>query len=224
MKSSSSHTIFAVSDARGATCQQVVMAAMAQFPDADEHIEVRGGVTSDVLIDQVVKEAQEQDGVIFFTLVAPARRQHLRARAREAHVPVVDILGPAYNALHDLFSSAPMDIPGLLYASNRERFDMMEAIEYTLTHDDGRRARDLDQAHVVLTGVSRAGKSSTAYYLAYHGVKTANVPLVVQVPPPDQLMEVDPGKVVLLRVNRLRLRTVREARSGTMGVIFDWRS
>lgn len=213
------HTIFAVSDARGNTCQQVVMAAMAQFPDSIAPIVVRGGITTDDLIDAVVREAKEQDGVIFFTLATAACRQRLRASARQAQVPVVDILGPACNALHDVFRSAPQDIPGLLYATNPKRFDMMEAIEYTLTHDDGRRPHDLSRAHVVLTGVSRAGKSSTAYYLAYHGVKAANVPLVPEVPPPEQLLEIDPKKVVLLRVNRLRLRSVREARAGTMGVL-----
>ena len=219
MKQSMEHSIFAVSDARGSTCQQVVMAALAQFPGSEAHIEVRGGITTNDLIDAVVKEAKEQDGVIFFTLATSSCRKRMRTSARKAQVAVVDILGPACNALHDVFLSAPQDIPGLLYASNPERFDMMEAIEYTLTHDDGRRPRDLDQAHVVLTGVSRAGKSSTAYYLAYHGVKAANVPLVPEVPPPDQLLETDPHKVVLLRVNRLRLRAIREARADTMGVL-----
>ncbi len=213
------HTIFAVSDARGNTCELVVMAALAQFPAAEGQIVRRGGVTSTDLIDAVVQEARSQEGVIFYTLVNSAARQHMRASARDAQVPAVDILGPACNALHDVFRKAPKDIPGLLYASNPERFDMMEAIEFTLTHDDGRRPRDLPKAHVVLTGVSRSGKSSTSYYLAYHGVKTANVPLVPEVPPPAQLLELDPKRVALLRVNRLRLRSVREARAGTMGVV-----
>lgn len=219
MLDSAPHTIFAVSDARGNTCELVVMAALAQFPDAEGHIVRRGGVTSTEQIDQVVQEAHGQEGVVFYTLVSSAARKHMRRSAREAQVPAVDILGPACNALHDVFRKAPSDIPGLLYASNPERFDMMEAIEFTLTHDDGRRPRDLPEAHVVLTGVSRSGKSSTSYYLAYHGVKAANVPLVPEVPPPEQLLQLDPTRVVLLRVNRMRLRSVREARADTMGVV-----
>ena len=212
-------TIYAVSDGRGTTCELVVRAALAQFPDTTCDIIKRGNVTRRQDVQALVREASARQAIIYYTLVRPEAREEMKSLARELMVPVVDVMGPACQAMFDLFQSRPADIPGLLYKSNPEHFDMMEAIEFTLSHDDGRRARDLHKAHVVLVGVSRAGNSSTAYYLAYHGVKVANVPLVIDMPPPPQLLELDPAKVVGLRVNKLRLSSIRKARVQTMGVV-----
>ena len=128
------------------------------------------------------------------------------------------MLGPAFSALHDLFKRAPRAKPGLLYASNREKFDRQVAIEYTLKHDDGQRSQDLEQADVVLVGVSRVSKSSTCFYLAYEGIKAANVPLLPGARPSAELLDLDPDKVIGLRVNIRRLMTVREARAPDMGL------
>ncbi len=213
-------TIYAVSDARGATCERVVASALAQFPDANYRLVRQHEVSTVEQIRAVVTRAAEsQDSLIFYTLVQAEMRQGLRDAAREQNVPVVDVIGPAFTALHDLFHRTPASIPGLLYKSHPEHFDMMEAIEYTLSHDDGSKPHEMDRAHVVLVGVSRAGKSSTAYYLAYHGVKVANIPLVPGIRPPAQLLEMDPRRVVGIRVNRSRLRSIRASRAATMGVV-----
>jgi regulator of PEP synthase PpsR (kinase-PPPase family) len=137
----------------------------------------------------------------------------MKTGAERLLVPTVDVLGPSFSALHDLFKSAPQHTPGLLYASDRERFDRIEAIDYTLKHDDGQRPHELDQADVVLVGVSRSSKSSTCFYLAYAGIRAANVPLVPGVQPPPLLLRLEPEKVIGLRINVMRLRTVREARA-----------
>ena len=142
----------------------------------------------------------------------------MQAAAALHAVPVVDVLGPALSALHDLFRRDPQAQPGLLYASEREAFDRQEAIDYTLKHDDGRRPDGLGGADVVLAGVSRAGKSSACFYLAYQGVKAANVPLVPGQPVPAELAALPPERVVGLWVNPGRLVAMREARAHRMGV------
>ena len=149
---------------------------------------------------------------MFYTLVAEETRRTMKKLAAEHLVPTVDLLGPVFGALDDLFHSRRKARPGLLYSSEKERFERMRAIDFTLTHDDGARPRELSRADVVLVGVSRSSKSSTCFFLAYRGIRAANVPLVQGVPPPPELLKVPKRRVVGLRVNVQRLITVREVR------------
>jgi len=205
--------IFLVSDGRGETAAQVLNAAIVQFRDQPCETTRRANVRSARRVRAVMREAARAQAVVFYTLVADETRRAMADLARELLVPTVDILGPAFSALHDLFKTAPSYQPGLLYASDREKFDRLEAIDFTLKHDDGQRPEDLHEADVVLVGVSRSSKTSTCFYLAYEGVKAANVPLVPAVEPPPELARLDPARVVGLRVNAMRLATVREARA-----------
>ena len=210
--------IYVVSDGRGETCSQVLKASLVQFEGQRYRTVRRAEVRTVKQVEQAVSKAAESHAVIFYTLVGDETRRAMIRASRERAVPTVDVLGPAFSALHDLFKRDPGGTPGLLYASEREQFDRHEAIDYTLKHDDGQRPHELNQADVVLVGVSRASKSSTCFYLAYEGVKAANVPLIPGVDPLQQLLEVRPEKVVGLRVNVMRLMTVREARSYNMGL------
>jgi len=206
-------TIFIVSDGRGDTCNQLVHAALVQFQDQRYRLVRKAEVRTPEAVESIVAQAAELHAVIFYTLVSSDTREAVKTASEKLLVPIVDVLGPSFSALHDLFKSAPQHTPGLLYASDRERFDRIDAIDYTLRHDDGQRPHELDEADVVLVGVSRASKSSTCFYLAYAGIRAANVPLLPSVPPPSQLLGLDPEKVIGLRINVIRLRTVREARA-----------
>jgi hypothetical protein len=209
--------IFVVSDGRGQTCHQVVNAALVQFKERESRLVRCANVRTPAQVEAIVKRAANEDAIIFYTLVSGETRRAMLEASKRLLVPTVDILGPAFSALHDLFRSAPESKPGLLYESDREHFDRIEAIDYTLTHDDGQRPHELHEADAVLVGVSRAHKSATCFYLAYEGVRAANVPLILQSPPPKELFDLDPRKVVGLRINVMRLRTVREQRLISMG-------
>jgi regulator of PEP synthase PpsR (kinase-PPPase family) len=164
----------------------------------------------------VVRQAARAGAVIFYTLVSEDVRKAMRQTSRDLHVPSIDILGPAFTALHGLFHAQRRSTPGLLYALDRESIDRMDAIDYTLKHDDGQRSEELADADVVLVGVSRASKSTTCFYLAYEGVRAANVPLIPGIPPPAQLLKQPSHKVIGLRVQLSRLLTVREARAANL--------
>ncbi len=209
-------TIFIVSDGRGDTCTQYVRAALVQFAGQEHTMVRKGEVRTARRVKEIVKQAAKGHAIIFYTLVSDETRKAIEDSSRAALVPAVDVLGPAFSALHDLFKSAPGSTPGLLYSSDREHFDRIDAIDYTLKHDDGQRAHELKYADVVLVGVSRASKSSTCFYLAYEGIRAANVPLVPELPPLPQLLKLDPEKVIGLRINVMRLMTVREARATNM--------
>jgi len=213
----SSPVIFVVSDGRGDTCNQVLEAALVQFPDQPREVVRWPEVRTAEEVALVVGAAAARDAIIFYTLVSDETRSALKHGTDRLLVPVVDLLGPAFSALHDVFKSEPAATPGLFYASDRERFDRHAAIDFTLKHDDGQRPDDLDQADVVIVGVSRASKSTTCFYLAYQGVKAANVPLIPTVQPPEALCRLDPSRVIGLRHNITRLMTVREARAVHLG-------
>lgn len=208
-------SIYVVSDGRGQTCSRVLQAALVQFEGHRLTIALESDVRTVERVRAIVEAAARTDAVVFYTLVEDATRRAILQAATRLGVPVVDVLGPVLSALHGLLKRDPQAEPGLLYASEREDFDRQEAIDYTLKHDDGLRPDELDQAHVVLVGVSRTAKSSTCFFLAYHGIKAANVPLLPGLPPPPQLLVLDPRKVIGLWVNPTRLLFVREARAST---------
>jgi len=209
-------TIFVVSDGRGETATQLVTAAVLQF-GKPYRIVRESLVRTPARVEKIVKKAAAANAVIFYTLVADDTRGEMRRSGHEMLVPTVDILGPAFTALGDLFHTERSSTPGLFYRLEHERFDRMAAIDYTLTHDDGQRPHELNQADLVIVGVSRASKSSTCFFLAYHGTKAANVPLLPEIPPPEQLVNLPPNKVIGLRVTVDRLITVREARAAHLG-------
>jgi regulator of PEP synthase PpsR (kinase-PPPase family) len=211
-------TVFIVSDGRGDTAMQVAKAAAVQFEGVSYGTERRAEVSSPEQVRTIVREASRSNAVILYTLVSEDVRKAMRQNSRELHVPSVDLLGPVFTALDGLFHRKRGSTPGLLYALDRERINRMDAIDYTLKHDDGQRPHELSAADVVLVGVSRVSKSTTCFYLAYEGVRAANVPLVEGVDPPRQLLALPPRKVVGLRVQLHRLLTVREKRAGNVGL------
>jgi hypothetical protein len=211
-------TVFVVSDGRGDTAVQVARAAAVQFEGVRYHVARRANVATADQVRAILREASRANAVILYTLVSEEVRKAMRQGSRELHVASVDLLGPVFTAMGGLFQRKRGATPGLLYSLDRERIDRMEAIDYTLKHDDGQRADELDSADVVLVGVSRVSKSTTCFYLAYEGVRAANVPLVEGVAPPKQLLVLPPHKVIGLRVQLARLLTVREKRAGNIGL------
>lgn len=209
-------TILIVSDGRAETANQVLKAAAVQFHE-DYRCLRRPNVRTAEEVVRIVEEAKKLNAVIFYTLVSSETRQAIR-RASGNRVEIVDILGPAFTALKGRFKKKPEAVPGLLYDMERDRFDQMTAFDYALTHDDGQRPHELHRADVVLVGVSRVSKSSTCFYLAYQGVRAANVPLLPDSEPPPQLLKIPRDRVIGLRMNVMRLLRVREARMPDLGV------
>jgi regulator of PEP synthase PpsR (kinase-PPPase family) len=210
-------TMLLVSDGRAETASQVLKAAAVQFQNQDYRCLRRPNVRTPDEVLRIVEEAEKLDAVIFYTLVSNETRQAMR-RASGSTVEIVDILGPAFTALKGQFKKKPGAVPGLLYDMDRDRFDRMTAFDYALAHDDGQRLHELNQADVVLVGVSRSSKSSTCFYLAYQGIRAANVPLLPDREPPAQLLKIPRNRVIGLRINVMRLLRVREGRLPSLAV------
>jgi regulator of PEP synthase PpsR (kinase-PPPase family) len=212
------YTIFIVSDGTCRTCEQVVKAVLVQFENRSPRLIREANVRRPARVVKIVKQAAKARATVFYTLVSLATRRAIKEASADYFVPIVDVLGPALGSLYDMFKSVPRSTPGMLYKSNKDHFDRIEAIDYTLHHDDAAGLSDLDQADVVLVGVSRASKSSTCFYLAYRGICAANVPLFPDEEPPQELLKIDKSKVIGLTLNVYRLQSVREARVRSWGL------
>ena len=205
--------VHVLSGGTGRTCDQVLTAALAQFerPRAELY---RHGELRDVReARSIVRTAAKEHGVICHSLVEPDVRAAVVEAAEASGVPTVDVLGPAISLLEDALGTEALRQPGLSQELHRERFERMDAVDFTLAHDDGLRLYDVHQADVVLVGVSRVAKSVTCFYLAARGLRAANVPLVGRAEAPAELSNVDPHKVFGLTMSAHQMVLVRQARA-----------
>lgn len=205
-------SVLLVSGGTGRTAQHLLAASLAQFPSQNVNVIVRHSVRTGRKAKAVVNEAARMGAVLLHTLVDPKVRHALDTQALVKGIPYVDILGPAMSVLGEHLASVPSGRAGLLYELNREQIDRMDAVDFTLAHDDGQRMDQLDQADVVLVGASRTSKSVTCFYLASRGILAANVPLIPGHPMPKPLTLLDPARAIGLTMNATHLVSLRRTR------------
>ncbi len=217
-------TIYVVSDATGKTGWRVVQAALLQFDDSEVTIKRVGGVIDAAAVSAVMEEAAGTGGLVVHTLVSPELRRIALEAGRRRGIVVIDLLGPVLTRLTEVFQASPKAVPGIFEQLDDEYFARIDAIEYTVNHDDGRNPEDLKEADLVLVGVSRTGKTPLSVFLAYRGWRVANVPVVLNLDPPAQLFRVDPRQVVALTIDAERLLSIRQVRGQRLsrGLAFDY--
>mgnify|MGYP005861845211 CR=1 FL=1 len=194
--------IYIVSGGAGALGKHVARIALSQFPDVDTEIVVIPQIRYVEELPEVVEQVAGRNGVIIHTMVDPVMRRALIRLADERRVPAIDTIGDHLSRLATLFGREPVGLPGLYQREHEVYLERIRAIEYTVEHDDGRNPHELDQAEIVLTGVSRVGKTPLSIYLSVLGWKVANVPLVPGVvEPPPELFQIDRRRVVGLTID-----------------------
>jgi [pyruvate, water dikinase]-phosphate phosphotransferase / [pyruvate, water dikinase] kinase len=205
-----------VSDSTGETAQRLVLALEAQFPDQpfEEIRHPRVENVDDLLI--TVQQARGRPAVMVYTLVEPAMRDAMRQLCRRARVHYCDLLGHPIDSVSRVAGVAARMEPGARAPLDATYFKRIEAIEFAVKYDDGV-GSGLDEADVVLVGVSRTSKTPLSIYLGYLGQKAANVPVVKGITPPSELYEIDPLKIVGLTIDAQRLAEIRQARVRGMG-------
>jgi regulator of PEP synthase PpsR (kinase-PPPase family) len=209
-------TIMVLSGGTGRTGQQVLRSALAQFRDPQIQTILKPGIRSVQAALKAVELARDKNAIVCHTFVEPKIREAVVRECDRHHVPAVDMLGPTLAVLDDHLDASQQQRPGLSYALNKEQFDRMDAVDFTLAHDDGARVKDLDQADVVLVGISRVSKSVTCFYLASRGIRAANIPLLPGVEPPEELLRITSHRVIGLTMNTQRLQQIRAARRGAI--------
>ncbi len=212
------YTIFIVSDATGETAYRVVRAALAQYKDILVEIKWRQGTRTAEQVSTIVEEAAALNGMIVHTLVDPDLRQRLMDESRGRATECIDLIGPVLLHFSDWLGRVPAQQPGLTQQIDEDYFRRITAIEFAVQHDDGRNAHELDQADLVLVGVSRTSKTPLSMYFATRGWLVGNVPLVPGIEPPPILFELPRQRVVALTVRPERLISLRGARQRALGV------
>ena len=210
--------IYVVSGGVGASGEQLVQTVLAQFPDHNVPVITVGNVRQLTQIKRVVAQAQQSGGTIAHTLVDERLRRTLIDLARAENVVALDLAGPLLSRLETVLKRKAVGQPGLYRQFHRAYFERVSAIEFTMAHDDGQHPAGWPQADIVLTGVSRAGKTPLSMYLAVLGWKVVNIPLVPEVPPPPELFKLDRQRVIGLTIRPDQLIVFREQRYNRLGV------
>jgi regulator of PEP synthase PpsR (kinase-PPPase family) len=207
-----------VSDSTGETLITVARAVAAQYTNVTPVEHVYPLVRSQKQLDRVLDEIEEAPGIVLFTLLEKDLVSRLEGKCRDVNIPSLSIIGPVMQMFEAYLGAATAGRVGAQHVLNAEYFKRIDALNYTMLHDDGQLVEGLEEAEVVLVGVSRTSKSPTSIYLANRGVRTANVPLVPGIPIPHQLEVLKTPLVVSLHATPERLIQVRQNRLLSMGV------
>jgi len=213
--------IYIVSGGVGASGELLVHTVLAQFPDVRVPVEIFPHVHDPEDVDAIVAKAAGRGALIVHTLVHSIVRRRLATEAARRNVRAIDLMGPLMDYLSEKLVQKPVGEPGLYRKLYDQYFRRVEAIEYTVAHDDGKRTSELPQADIVLVGVSRVGKTPLSMYLAMQGWKVANVPFVPSVRLPEELWQVDRRRVVGLTIEPPQLAIHRRHREQRLGVAAD---
>ncbi len=211
-------TIYIISDGTGETASTMIRAALVQYANQDVNIVRCKNVRTIEQIEPIMDEIYERKAMIIHTVVSDVLRTKISELAGNKGVHHVDLLGPLLNELNKYFGvGSGSQTVGLLRAVDERYFKRIEAIEYTVKHDDGKLLTDLNDADIVLVGISRTSKTPLSIFLSHKGWKVANVPLVLNSPLPKELFEVDQRKVVGLIIDTESLIRIRRKRLEKFG-------
>jgi [pyruvate, water dikinase]-phosphate phosphotransferase / [pyruvate, water dikinase] kinase len=210
--------VYVVSDSVGETAEFVVKAVATQFNGGQ--VEIRRNSYVDDLedIEDVIALASVGRSIIAYTIVIPDLKEYLDRRAKEEQIIAVDLLSPLMNAFTTSFNKQPHHQPGLMRKLDEEYFKKIEAIEFAVKYDDGRDPRGILKADIVLVGVSRTSKTPLSMYLAHKRFKVANVPLVPEVPAPEELFEIPRKNTIGLIISPDKLNEIRTERLKALGL------
>jgi regulator of PEP synthase PpsR (kinase-PPPase family) len=209
--------IVIISDGTGETATAISRAVMAQFKEREVFFTRYKNIRTTEQIDAIFTEAAIHHDLVIHTIVSGKLREYIAEISRTKRVRTLDLIGPALTAFSNYFNQEPMSEPGLLHAVNDEYYKRVEAMEFTLNHDDGRNLASLHLADVILVGVSRTSKTPLSVYLSQHGIKVVNIPMIKDQPLPTELFEVDQRKIFALTIDPESLREIRKNRLQRLG-------
>ncbi len=202
-----------ISDATGETLVSLAKAACAQFADIRPQEHVYALVRSERQLQRALKQIKDLPGIVMFTMMSEELRETLEEKCRAWSIPCIAVLDPVLTSLEAYLGAESSHKPGGQHEMDAEYFRRIEALSYTIHHDDGQVMDDLSNADVILVGVSRTSKTPTCIYLANRGVKAANIPIVPNIDLPPDLYQASgplivgliatPDRLIKIRRNRL---------------------
>src|SRR5271168_301421 len=205
-------TIFILSDGTGETASTIVKAALVQYPDRDISLVRCKNIRTEEQIENMVDEVKSRKGAVVFTVVSHHLREKIEELCQSQGVPYTDLFGPLLTMFSGYFEKEANFTAGLLRQTDEKYFKRIAAIEFTVKHDDGKEVRDLDNSDIVLVGISRTSKTPLSIFLSHKGWKVSNIPIVLNVPLPEQLFKIDQKKIVGLTIDLEKLLRIRKNR------------
>jgi len=210
-----------LSDSTGETAEKVVRAAMLQFPHSGAQIRLHTRVRTKEAARPILERAAREGALVVFTVVSPELREFIHAQSYELKVESLDLIGSLIGKLSDFLDRQPINTPSSALPLSDEYFRRIEAVEFTVKSDDGKEPRNFKKADLVLVGVSRTSKTPLSTLLAQRGIKVANQPLVLGIPPPPELDEAPQDRIVGLTIELTQLVEIRKARLKQLGMPVD---
>ncbi len=209
--------IYILSDGTGETAATMVRAALVQYNAQEVNIIRCKNLRSEENILKIIDECFEKRGMIAYTFAGLAIRKKIAEVCTEKSIPSTDLLGPLIGSLDEFFGVPSASRVGALRQTDDSYFKRIEAIEYTVRHDDGKTSTELDKADIVLVGISRTSKTPLSIFLSHKGWKVANIPLVIGSPLPEQLFKIDQRKIIGLIIDIHSLQRIRKNRLEKFG-------
>ena len=217
-KSKQKKILYLVGEGTGDTISKIARAALAQFHRENVIVKSFFLVTDEYHVKRIIKQASHDDALIAFSIVQPDLRDYLIKLAEQKSIKAIDVIGNFIIQLSLFLKEKPMAIPGRQYILDEDYFKRIEAINFSVKHDDGKLPEVLKFADIMLIGLSRTGKTPLSTYLANQGWKVANVPVHPQMDTPPEIFKVDAKKVFGLIINVESLVKLREARLEQLGL------
>jgi len=201
-----------LSDSTGETLELIAKACLAQFEGVEMKQHLWPMVRSEGHLERVLDDVERRPGLVLYTLVNSTIRRELEQKTRRRGIHAVSVLDPVVHALSAVLGQEAHGRPGRQHALDAAYFARVDAIQFTIAHDDGIGSENWEEADIILAGVSRTSKTPTSIYLANRGYKVANIPLVPEAPPPPNLFSLRHPLVVGLTTNPERLIQIRRNR------------
>ena len=209
--------IYVISDSTGETGAKVVQAALLQFTHEKVRLRIFSNMHSTDALVETVDRAAADGALVVHTLVRSEQRAALHDRAAQYGVQAVDLMGPVMAGIGRWLGERPVSRPGLLHRLDEEYFRRIEALDFAVKNDDGKLPRNFKNAEIMVVGVSRTSKTPVCTILAQRGYRCANLPLVLEIPPPKEIEELDPNRVYALSIAPQTLHQIRRTRLQHLG-------
>ncbi|MCP3889791.1 MAG: kinase/pyrophosphorylase [Desulfobulbaceae bacterium] len=209
--------IYIASCGEGINASHLVESTLVQFPGSDITVVKVPHIRAESQIDDLVGRVTDVDRLIAHTIVEPKLRSYLVKKAEQNNIVTIDLMGQVLDTIETFLGLPPLGTPGLYRETHQVDLNQVTAIDFALAHDDGLKPESLEDAEIVLVGLSRAGKTPLSMYMGVMGWKVANIPYVPGVPMPSTLDKVDRRRIIALNINIEQLLSHRKMRQESLG-------
>ncbi len=208
--------VIIIADSTGETAETLMRASLSQFGLKEVGIKKYTHVDQPEQILRILEKFKETNCLIAYTIILPEIKETLKEEAKKFNLPIIDIMGSVIEKISHFFEITPDFKPGAYREIDQAYYQRIEAIEHAVRCDDGKDLRTLFKGDLVIIGISRTSKTPLSMYLAYHGIKAGNLPLVPEVTPSPELFSFNPEKIFGLVIDPEELQKIRKQRLKSM--------